>query len=151
MTLDIKTQKRWKYNVKLCIGCGVNYETGEEILLWTGLETKQEKDDMVPRTLFYDLLISGKNKWDVRSGKNFNEKTKTERQIDGWRSRITSLDCAWMLAWQGTACSFIFELKIRYCYVWFCTDLIYINTDRNIDQMIIQGVNYLPSYFLSLF
>jgi hypothetical protein len=60
MTLDIKTQKSWKYNDKLCIGCGVNYETGEEILLCTGLKTEQEKDDMVPQTLFYDLLFTGK-------------------------------------------------------------------------------------------
>ena len=57
MTLDIKTQKSWKYNDKLCIGCGVNYETGEEILLCTGLKTER-----VPQTVFYDLLFIGKTR-----------------------------------------------------------------------------------------
>ena len=32
MTLDIKTQKKWKYSDTLCSGCLVNEETGEEIL-----------------------------------------------------------------------------------------------------------------------
>ena len=31
-TLDIKTQKKWKYTDKLCSGCEVNDETGDEIL-----------------------------------------------------------------------------------------------------------------------
>ena len=31
-TLDIKTQKKWKYSDKLCSGCEVNDETGDEIL-----------------------------------------------------------------------------------------------------------------------
>jgi hypothetical protein len=31
-TLDIKMQKKWKYEDKLCSGCKVREETGEEIL-----------------------------------------------------------------------------------------------------------------------
>ena len=31
-TLDIKMQKKWKYEDKLCIGCNTKEETGEEIL-----------------------------------------------------------------------------------------------------------------------
>ena len=31
-TLDIKTQKKWKYDDKACVGCNVREETGEEIL-----------------------------------------------------------------------------------------------------------------------
>ena len=61
MTLDIKTQKSWKYEDKLCIGCGVNMETGEEILLCTGLKTEQEKDGKIPQAVFYDLLFTGKS------------------------------------------------------------------------------------------
>jgi hypothetical protein len=32
-TLDIKMQKRWKYDDTLCTGCGKNEETGQEILM----------------------------------------------------------------------------------------------------------------------
>ena len=31
-TLDIKLQKKWKYDDKLCSGCYENEESGEEIL-----------------------------------------------------------------------------------------------------------------------
>ena len=31
-TLDIKMQKKWKYEDKLCIGCNIREETGQEIL-----------------------------------------------------------------------------------------------------------------------
>ena len=32
-TLDIKTQQKWKYADKICIGCKTNEESGDEILL----------------------------------------------------------------------------------------------------------------------
>ena len=32
MNLDIKMQKRWKYDDIQCEGCDVNIESGEEIL-----------------------------------------------------------------------------------------------------------------------
>ena len=32
-TMDIKMQKRWKYDDTLCTGCGKNEETGQEILM----------------------------------------------------------------------------------------------------------------------
>ena len=32
LTLDIKTQKKWKYSDRLCSGCQLNDESGEEIL-----------------------------------------------------------------------------------------------------------------------
>jgi hypothetical protein len=31
--LDIKTQQKWKYEDKICIGCKTNEESGDEILL----------------------------------------------------------------------------------------------------------------------
>ena len=37
MTLNIKTQKSWKYQDKICVGCGVQNETGDEILICDGL------------------------------------------------------------------------------------------------------------------
>ena len=36
-TLDIKTQKCWKYEDKICIGCQDRVETGEEVLTCVGL------------------------------------------------------------------------------------------------------------------
>ena len=36
-TLDIKTQKCWKYEEKICIGCKDRVETGEEVLTFVGL------------------------------------------------------------------------------------------------------------------
>ena len=32
LTLDIKTQKKWKYSDRLCSGCTLNDESGDEIL-----------------------------------------------------------------------------------------------------------------------
>ena len=37
MTLNIKTQKSWKYSDKTSLGCGVRSETGDEIVSCTGL------------------------------------------------------------------------------------------------------------------
>ena len=31
-TLDIKTQQKWKFNDRMCVGCEKKEETGEEIL-----------------------------------------------------------------------------------------------------------------------
>ena len=39
-TLDIKTYKKWKYDDDLCVGCGVNVETVDEILTCTGYSDK---------------------------------------------------------------------------------------------------------------
>ena len=58
MTLNIKTQKSWKYSDKLCVGCGVNSETGDEILSCTGFT--ENKNDKIIQSLQYDMLFSGK-------------------------------------------------------------------------------------------
>ena len=33
LTLDIKSQRKWKFTDKWCIGCHINEETGQEILI----------------------------------------------------------------------------------------------------------------------
>jgi hypothetical protein len=79
MTLDIKTQKSWKYKNR----------TGK---IWQS--------------------SPGKNKLDVRS------------------SNETSMGCAWMLAWQGTACSFFLNSRsdivildfVRILYIYMHND-----------------------------
>ena len=58
MTLNIKTQKSWKYSDKLRVGCGVNSEMGDEILSCTGFT--ENKNDKIIQSLQYDMLFSGK-------------------------------------------------------------------------------------------
>ena len=38
----IKTYKTWKYDDNLCVGCGVNVETVDEILTCTGYSDKND-------------------------------------------------------------------------------------------------------------
>ena len=56
-TLDIKTQKSWKYDDKICIGCNVREETGNEILKcwYLGKETLTKPIDY---DMFYGESVS---------------------------------------------------------------------------------------------
>ena len=64
MTLDIKTQKSWKFKDKLCIGCRVNCEMGDEILSYTGMETEQEKGKILHNQYFMICsLLENKVRW----------------------------------------------------------------------------------------
>ena len=49
-TLDIKTQKRWKYEDLLCSGCMVNEESGDEILF---CKMFGENSDIISYSWFY--------------------------------------------------------------------------------------------------
>ena len=49
-TLDIKTQKKWKYSDKLCSGCEVKDETGDEIL---NCKTFGENEENVSYSWFF--------------------------------------------------------------------------------------------------
>ena len=56
-TLDIKMQKKWKYEDKLCSGCKVREETGEEILsCW--YFGKEENVKPITYGMFYCESIS---------------------------------------------------------------------------------------------
>ena len=46
-TLDIKTQQKWKYADKMCIGCKIKEESGDEILICEKLN-KQNRDAVNP-------------------------------------------------------------------------------------------------------
>ena len=54
-TLEIKTQKQWKYNDILCVGCGVESESVKEILTCNGFGEINEK---ITRQLS-NLVFSG--------------------------------------------------------------------------------------------
>ena len=55
-TLDIKMQRKWKYEDKLCTGCKVREETGEEILTCTYFE---ETDEENAKPMTYDMFYCG--------------------------------------------------------------------------------------------
>ena len=65
-SLDIKTQQKWKYADSICIGCKIQVESGEEILLCEKLNNENRLAD-IPITYdwFYgngvcDIVIVGK-------------------------------------------------------------------------------------------
>ena len=45
-TLDIKTQKKWRYSDNVCTGCDLNLETIQEILAYSGLIKHDEVDEI---------------------------------------------------------------------------------------------------------
>ena len=63
MTLDIKMQKKWKYSDIFCFGCGVNSETGQEILSCKGFNEDMENLETLEKTpLLYSLFYYGSTK-----------------------------------------------------------------------------------------
>ena len=58
MTLDLKMQKKWRYEDTTCIGCGVNNETGEEILSCSGYS--DSKDDFWEQSVMYSIFYCEK-------------------------------------------------------------------------------------------
>ena len=52
--LDIKMQKPWKYKDILCIGCGVESETGDELI-----SCLCYSNDKVIEPMFYDWFFNG--------------------------------------------------------------------------------------------
>ena len=55
-TLDIKTQKKWKYDDNLCVGCNLNIETIEEVLVCPKLGDKKEMPEKISNILFSDSI-----------------------------------------------------------------------------------------------
>ena len=56
MTLDIKMQKKWKFSDTICVGCGVNDETGEEIISCSGYG---DTSDLGSKLLLYSAFYYG--------------------------------------------------------------------------------------------
>ena len=73
-SLDIKLQKRWKYNDLLCEGCHKNIESGEEILKCDNLG-KNEKG--AEYDWFYTDLL-----WkQIEAGRVMQKKLKKRKQL----------------------------------------------------------------------
>ena len=74
MTLNIKMQKKWKYEDIQCEGCKVNIETGEEILKCEKLGRNENQADY---TWFYSDLLTKK----IMVGKVMVKKLQKRKQI----------------------------------------------------------------------
>ena len=74
MTLDIKMQKRWKYDDLLCEGCHENFETGEEILK---CEELGRNDQQVDYSWVYSEIVTKK----ILVGKALVQKLKKRKQL----------------------------------------------------------------------
>ena len=59
-SLDIKLQKKWKYDDKLCTGCNLMEESGEEILKCKNLGENEEE---VHYGWFYSDLVEEQSLW----------------------------------------------------------------------------------------
>ena len=66
LTLDIKSQRKWKFTDKWCVGCQIKEETGQEILICEkfNLENSYAKDP-----INYDNFYSNDIKNIVTAGK----------------------------------------------------------------------------------
>ena len=53
--LEIKTHKKWKYSDDMCVGCGQNVETEEELLVCTGFSEKSERHSEI---VLYSWFLS---------------------------------------------------------------------------------------------
>ena len=74
MTLDLKMQKKWKYEDILCEGCHENEETGEEVLKCEKLGSNVQQVDY---TWFYSELVTKK----ILVGKVLVQKLKKRKQL----------------------------------------------------------------------
>ena len=72
-TLDIKTQKRWKYNDVTCEGCQKNIESGEEVLQ---CEKLGENDEKIEYSWFFSEMVRKQ----ISAGKIMLKKLKKRKQ-----------------------------------------------------------------------
>ena len=74
MTLDIKMQKKWKYSDTTCIGCGLNDETGQELLSCDGYVDGKDERQKIP--LLYSIFYFGRPSEMFQLAKGLNKKLK---------------------------------------------------------------------------
>ena len=74
--LDIKIHKPWKYKDVLCIGCGVEIETGDELISCKGYS-----NDKVMEPIFYDCFFNGKVSEMINLAKELKKRLKIRDKI----------------------------------------------------------------------
>ena len=77
-TLDIKLQKRWKYEDLLCIGCKVQEESGNEIMLCEVLNNENKMSEI---PVNYNCFFSENIKDVVKAGKVLKKGLKRRSDI----------------------------------------------------------------------
>ena len=76
-TLNIKTQKQWKYDDDICVGCLEKKETIEEILSCTNLGDNDEET----MSISTDWLISGSGRQMFTLGKVLAKRLRVRENI----------------------------------------------------------------------
>ena len=56
MTLNIKTQKRWKYKDDVCVGCGLKSEDGDELINCKGYG---DQGNIIINSMSYSWFFGG--------------------------------------------------------------------------------------------
>ena len=80
MTLDIKMQKKWKFSDSTCVGCGVNDETGQEILSCDSyVDGREEEMQKVP--LLYSIFYFGTPSEMYQLAKVMHKKLETRNKL----------------------------------------------------------------------
>ena len=89
MTLNIKTQKSWKYQDKICVGCGVQNETGDEILICDGLS--DGTINQITQQISYDMLYSENIGDMIDVAKTLIKRLKVRDKLQNEKEEETSL------------------------------------------------------------
>ena len=79
MTLDIKMQKKLKYSDTTCIGCGLNDETGQELLSCDGYVDGKDEIQKIP--LLYSIFYFGRPSEMFQLAKVLNKKLKLRDKL----------------------------------------------------------------------
>ena len=77
LTLNIKTQKSWKYKDDLCVGCGEKSETGQEFITCMGYSDTMSQ----PNSLDYNFVFLGEVKDRTRVAKELLRRLKMRDKI----------------------------------------------------------------------
>ena len=76
--LDIKLQKKWKYDDILCSGCKTNEESGEEVLNCKSFGENKEK---VSYSMFFSDLVKEQTKVGNKMMKNLKERKRIREEV----------------------------------------------------------------------
>ena len=73
--LDIKTQKQWKYDDNICVGCNKNIETIEEILVCSNFGEESEQK------ISYNALFSDSSREMIKVANEIKKRLKARQKI----------------------------------------------------------------------
>ena len=77
-TLDIKSQKKWKYEDNICVGCGKTEESIEEILSCSGLGVNNDEKG---KPVEYDWVFGQSVTGMIEVGQKIKKRLKVTQQI----------------------------------------------------------------------